>query len=76
MVFNEVLLSDGTAISMNLLVLFLWSFIGLVSCYFSICVYLHIPKYRRFFIFSDHCWFMFIPFVRYLDIVVLTCFPM
>ena len=42
----------------------------------SICVYLHIPKYRSFFIFSDHCWFMFIPLVRYLDVVVLTCLPM
>ena len=53
----------------------LWSFM-LVSCYFSICVYLHIPKYRSFFIFRDHWWFMFIPLVWYLDVVVLTCFPM
>ena len=48
MVFNEVFLSDGTAISMSLQVLFLWSLImsRLLSCYFSICVYLHVPKYH------------------------------
>ena len=43
--------------------------ISLVCCYFSIA------KYRSFFIFSHRHWFMFIPLVRYLDVVVLTCFP-
>ena len=78
-VFKEVFLSDGTSISMSLQVLFLWSLITiirLVSRYFSICVYLHISKYRSFLIFSDRPWFTFIPLVRHLDIVVLTCFPM
>ena len=51
-------------------------YIRLISCYFSICVYLHILKYRSFFISSDRCWSMFIQLDRYLDVVVLTCFPM
>ena len=38
MVFNEVFLSDGTAISTSWLVLFFWSLITirLTSCYFSV----------------------------------------
>ena len=41
MVFNEVFLSDGTAISMSLQVLFLWSLItisGLLAAIF-LCVF-------------------------------------
>ena len=41
-IFNEVLLSDGTAISMSLQVLFLWSLITisglLAAIYLSVCI--------------------------------------
>ena len=61
---------------MSLQVLSLWSLItilGLLAAIsLSVCINLHIPKYRSFFIFSDLCWFMFIPLVRYLDVVVPT----
>ena len=50
-------------------------YIGLVSWYFSVFVYLHVPEYSRFFVSGDHCWFMFIPLARYLDVVVLTNHP-
>ena len=71
MVFNEVFLSDRTAIFMSLQVLFLWSLItisGMLAA-ISLSVYLHVPKYCSFFCFSDRCWFMFIPLARYLDVV-------
>ena len=77
-VFNEVFLSDGTAMSMSLHIvpIVFGHYIELVGCYFSICVYLHIPKYRSFFIFSDHCWLMFIPLVQYKDVIVRKYFQM
>ena len=56
-VFSEVFLSEATARSMNLQVLLLWSLIT-ISGLLSACVYLHIPKYCSFFIFSDRCWLM------------------
>ena len=77
-IFDEGFLWDGNAISMSLQVLFICSLIiisGLLVCYFSICVYLHSPNYRSFFIFSDRRWFMFIAHLQHLDVVVLTRFP-
>ena len=62
---------------MSLQVLFIWSLIiisGLLAA-ISLSVYLHSPKYRSFFIFSDRRWFMFIPLLQHLDVVVLTRFP-
>lgn len=51
-------------------------YIRRVSCYFFICVYLHIPNMVACLIFSDRRCFMFIPLVQHLDVVVLTCFAM
>ena len=76
MVFKEVFLSDGTAISMTLQVLFLWSLITISGLLAAVSLCVHIAMYCSFFIFSDCPWFMFIPLVRHLDVVVLTCFPM
>ena len=67
MVFKEVFLSDGTAISMSLQVLFLWSLItisGLLAAIsLSVCICISQSIDRSFFIFSDRGWFMFIPLV-------------
>ena len=78
MIFDEVSLSDGNAISMSVQVLIIWSLIiiSFLLAAISLFVYLHSPKYRSFFIFSDRRrWFMFIPLLQHLDIVVLTRFP-
>ena len=79
MVFNEVLLSDGTARPISLQILFLWSLITisgeLAAISLSVCIC--IPQsIVACLIFSDGRCFMFIPLVQHLDVVVLTCFPM
>ena len=57
-VFHEVFLSDDTAKSMSLQVLFLWSLITISG----------------FFIFSDRRWFMFIPLHIIIIIIIITKF--
>ena len=77
LIFDQVFLSDGTAMSSSLQVLFIWSLIiisGLLAA-ISLSVYLRSPKYRSFLIFSDRRWFMFIPHLQHLDVAVLTRFP-
>ena len=68
MVFNEVFLSDGTAISMSLQVLFLWPLItvsGLLAAIsLSVCISVCISQsIVASLFFNDHRWFMFIPLV-------------
>ena len=82
MVFNEVFLSDGTAISMSLQVLFLWPLItisGLLAAIsLSVCISVCISQSIVASLFSmtiaGLCSYHL--YVRYLDVVVLTCFPM